>query len=172
MTNEIIARDQTRTLGTLWPNTTTVDPPRDHPYRAATWLLGRHPRLARLAGRIHGVIYIDDEDGDVSIDLDHLGDVFAAGPLYDGAWTEYEHRHRPPEDEEAYYRWQEAGPKADELAVGLSDLAVMSNGEVASLRLLATLGTTRIPFKVSDLRSLDAEGQRLLADWCRVVLTG
>ena len=48
----------------------------------------------------------------------------------------------------------------------------MSSGEVAYLRLLATLGTTRIPFKLGDLRSLDGEGHRLLADWCRVLQEG
>jgi hypothetical protein len=96
--------------------------------------------------------------------------VFAAGPVYDEAWTEYERRHRPPEDDDAYYRWQADGPKADDFAPGLHELGVMSSGELASLRLLATLGATRIPFKLGDLRSLDAEGQRLLSDWCRVVL--
>jgi hypothetical protein len=153
-----------------WPATSSEEPPRDHSYSAAMWLLGRHPRLMRLAARIQGVVYI--EDADVIIDLDHLGDVFAARTSYDDAWTVYESRQRPPRDEDAYYRWQEAGPKANEYAVGLSDLAVMSSGEVASLRLLATLGATRILFRLGDLRSLDAEGQRLLSDWCRVVLAG
>lgn len=156
---------------TAWLTAGAEDPPPGHPYRAALWLLGRHPRLARLAGRISGLLEVD-EDGQLIIEMDHLGDVFAAGPVYDEAWADYERRHRPPEDDDAYYRWQEAEPKADDFAVGLSDLAVMSSGEIASLRLLATLGTTPIPFKLGDLRSLDAEGQRLLADWCRVVLTG
>lgn len=162
----------TRGMHRTWPDTSAEDPPRDHPYRAAAWLLGRHPRLAHLTARIHGVIYIDGEDGDVGVDLDQLGDVFAAWPAYNDAWADYEHRHRPPEDEDAFHMWQESGPKADNFAAGLSDLGVMSSGEVASLRLLATLGATRIPFKLGDLRSLDAEGQRLLADWCRVVLAG
>ena len=38
----------------------------------------------------------------------------------------------------------------------------MSSGEVASLRILATLGTVRVLFKVDDLAGLDAEGQRLV----------
>lgn len=155
-----------------WPDTWAHNPPPDHPYRAAIWLLVRHPRLARLATRVRDVVYLSEDDGQLGIDLDHLGDVFAAGPVFDEAWANYEHRHRPPEDDDAYYRWQEAGPKTDDFAAGLSDLCVMSSGEVASLRLLATLGATRIPFKLGDLRSLDAEGQRLLSDWCRVVLTG
>jgi hypothetical protein len=35
--------------------------------------------------------------------------------------------------------------------------------------LLATLGQTHVPFKLSDLRSLDGEGERLLADWCAAI---
>ena len=171
MSESFTAR-RARTMRSDWPDTTGDDPPRDHPYRAATWLLGRHPRLAQLAARIAGVIYLDENDGELSIDLDHLGDVFAAGPVYGEAWEEYERAHRPPEDENDYYRWQEAGPKADDYAEGLSALGVMSSGEVAYLRLLATLGTTRIPFKLGDLRSLDRDGQRLLDDWCRVLQEG
>ncbi|PZS30210.1 MAG: hypothetical protein DLM59_11530 [Pseudonocardiales bacterium] len=163
---------RTQVMLTGWPDTSGEDPPADHPYRAATWLLGRHPRLAQLATRIAGVVYVDEHDGELSIDVAHLGDVFAAGVKYGEAWEDYEYRHRPPEDENAYYQWQEAGPKADDFAKGLSGLLPMSSGEVAYLRLLATLGTTRVPFKLDDLRSLDAEGQRLLGDWCRAVQEG
>jgi hypothetical protein len=43
---------RTRAVRTDWPDTTPDDPPADHPYRAVTWLLGRHPRLAaRRPGR-------------------------------------------------------------------------------------------------------------------------
>ena len=69
---------------TDWPDTTGVDdPPRDHPHAAAAWLLGRYPRLAALAARVHGVVGVDDDDidadveGELWLDLDHLGDVFA-----------------------------------------------------------------------------------------------
>jgi hypothetical protein len=47
----------------------------------------------------------------VSIDLDHLGDMFAAEPVYDEAWAVYESQQRPPEDEDPYYRWKDAGRK-------------------------------------------------------------
>jgi hypothetical protein len=167
---ETLTTSGTRAMHITWPDTSADHPSRDHPYRSAIWLLGRHPRLARLAARICGVVYVD-EDGDASIDLDHLGDVFAADPVYDQAWADYEDDHRPPADEEAYHRWLAGGPNAEDFAAGLCDLAVMSSGEVASLRLLATLGTTEIPFKLGHLRSRDSEGQRLLADWCSVVLT-
>ena len=33
---------------TGWPAPGTYRPPTDHLYRSATWLLGRHPRLALL----------------------------------------------------------------------------------------------------------------------------
>jgi len=36
------------------------------------------------------------------------------------------------------------------------------------LRVLATPGSTQT-LKVSDLRSFDEQGQRLLADWCQAV---
>ena len=61
---------------TAWPNTRDVSPPTDHLYRSATWLLGRHPRLALLAARIRGVVVI--EDGELAVDLDHLADVLSA----------------------------------------------------------------------------------------------
>ncbi len=37
---------------------------------------------------------------------------------------DYENTHPAPsgEDDAAYYRWQEAGPKADDFAQGLSSL--------------------------------------------------
>lgn len=97
--------------------------------------------------------------------------MFAAGVKYGEAWEDYEYRHRPPEDENAYCQWQEAGPKADDFAKGLSDCRCPT-GKWPASGLLATLGTTRVPFKLGDLRNLDAEGQRLLADWCRAVQAG
>jgi hypothetical protein len=171
---------------TAWPDTTHTGPSTDHPYQSATWLLGRHPRLARLAARITGVIQVDPDHAQPSIDVDHLGDVFAAWPTYTQAWDEYhpprraadatsrdQHHHRPPtdDDDNAYYRWREAGPNPDDYADGLSDLIVMSSGELAVLRLLATLGSTRVPLRLADLSSLDREGQRLLADWCHAIQT-
>jgi hypothetical protein len=78
---------------TAWPNTRDVPPPTDHPYRSATWLLGRHPRLAVLAARIRGVVAIGD--GELSLDLDHLADVLSAVTPYTAAWENYECRQRP-----------------------------------------------------------------------------
>jgi len=155
---------------TAWPNTRDVPPPTDHLYRSATWLLGRHHRLALLAARIRGVVAI--EDGEPYVDLDHLAKVLSAVTPYIAAWTDYEYQHRPPEDD-AYDAWQEAGPQADDFAEGLSDFLVMSSGEIAALRLLAALASTSSvpPFGVAHIRSLDEEGQRLVDDWCTVVRT-
>jgi len=160
---------------TDWPDTTGVDdPPRDHHHAAARWLLGRYPRLAQLAARIHRVVVV--EDGELCLDLDHLGDVFAGVAGYDAAWDAYERANREPkatdDDDNAWYRWQEAGPKPDSVITGLADLLPMSSGEVQSLRLLAMLGTTSVPFRIGNLSSLDTEGQALLADWCRVLQAG
>ncbi len=96
---------------TAWPSTRDVSPPTDHLYRSATWLLGRHPRLALLAARIRGVVVI--EDGEPAVDLDHLADVLSAATPYAAAWEDYEYRHRPPEGDDEYETWRQAGPKAD-----------------------------------------------------------
>jgi hypothetical protein len=154
---------------TGWPNTRDVPPPADRLYRSATWLLGRHPRLAVLAARIRGVVAI--EDGELSVDLDYLADVLSATTSYTAAWEDYEYRHRPPEGDDDYDSWREAGPKPDSFAEGLSDLLVMSSGEISAVRLLATLATTSSvpPFGVAHIRSRDEEGQRLVDDWCAVV---
>jgi hypothetical protein len=154
---------------TAWPNTRDAPPPTDYLYRSATWLRGRHPRLCRLTARIRGVVAI--EDGELSVDLEHLADVLSAVTSYIAAWEDYEYRSRPPEGDDAYEIWREAGPKADSFAEGLSDFLVMSSGEIAAIRLLATLATTSSvpPFGVDHIHSLDEEGQRLVDDWCAVV---
>jgi hypothetical protein len=148
---------------TAWPNTRDVPPPTDQLYRSAAWLLGRHPRLALLAARIRGVVAI--EDGELSVDLDHLADVLSAVTPYTAAWENYECRQRPPEDD-AY----EAGPK---LTTSRRVLPTSSSCpvEICAVRLLATLATTSAvpPFGVAHIRRLDEEGQRLVEDWCAVV---
>lgn len=151
-----------------WPATHDDEPPQDHAYRSATWLLGRHPMLARLADRA-GVVYVDEHDGELSIDLDELGEVFAAMPRYSAAWEEYEDSHCAPQDDRAFDAWQAAGPKAEHFAKHLAAVLPMSSGEVARLRLLAVFGTTRVPVMIRDFAPLDDAGRRLLADWLRAV---
>ncbi len=121
-------------------DTHSTTAPAGHLYRSATWLLGRHPRLAQLAVGIHGVIAIDG--GELYIDLDHLADVLSAVKPYCDAWDEYEHAHRAPQNDDRYEAWHSAGPSADTFAVGLADFLVMSSGEVAALRLLGALAST------------------------------
>jgi hypothetical protein len=96
--------------------------------------------------------------------------VLSATTPYVAAWDDYEYRNRAPEGDD-YEAWRRAGPKADDFAEGLSDFLVMSSGEIAAVRLLATLATTSsLPrFGVAHIRSLDEEGQRLVDDWCAVV---
>ena len=48
----------------------------------------------------------------------------------------------------------------------------MSRTEVSRLRLLATLGTERVEFAAYDLDGFDADGLRLIRDWCRVLTAG
>jgi hypothetical protein len=155
---------------TAWPDTRSTAPPTDQLYKSATWLLGRHPRLAQLAARIRGVVAI--EDNQMGIDLDHLAEVLSAVKPYHDAWDDYECSHRAPQEDDAYEAWHYAGPKADAFAVGLADFLVMSSGEIAALRLLAALASTSSvpPFGVAHVRSLDREGQRLVEDWCAVVV--
>lgn len=152
-----------------WPDTTRLPAPRENLYQSATWLLGRHPRLARLVDRVRGVVQPDEDDGGLFLDLDHLAEVIAAVPTHTAAWADYEHRNRPPANETAYERWCNAGPCPDAIVPGLADFLVMSSGETVSLRLLATLAALPVPFRVGDLCSLDAEGHRLLTDWTAVV---
>lgn len=150
-----------------WTDVLPENPPTEGRHHSARWLVGRHPRLAHLAARITGVVEVAD-DGPNS-DVDHLAEVLAAEPRYLQAWREYERRHPQPADDRAWERWHAAGPRPDDYAVGLADFRVMSSGEKATLRLLATFGEDRTPFRISDLYSLDAEGGRLLVDWCRAV---
>jgi hypothetical protein len=147
-----------------WPDTSGQEPPCGHCYRAAVWLLGRHEQLADLAARIPGVVSVDD-DGP-GIDLDALADAVCGYDTHTAACDEYQRRHRPPAGDHAYTRWQAAGPQA---TVAVHAVAVMSGSEQARLRLLATFAHIRVPLRVADFGSFDAEGSRLLADWCRAV---
>jgi hypothetical protein len=154
----------------------TPIPPSDWPYASAMWLLARHPRLARWAQRVPGVVEVETDRsaierfGGLSVDLDLLATMFSSEARYGQLWEDYSQAHREPDDDNddsgKWDRWFAAGPKADELVPGLSALLAMSSGERAGLRLLALLSSVSVPFKAGDLRSLDGDGQRLLADWC------
>jgi hypothetical protein len=115
---------------TLFPNTGDDEPPRDNNYQAAAWLLGRYPRLERLAHRIEDVMRT--EDGEPWIDLYHLAHVVGAVEAYDGACMEYECKHREPRgagDMAAGERWKDAGPNPDDIIQSLGGFLPMSSGE-------------------------------------------
>jgi hypothetical protein len=148
----------------VWPDTGDQDPPRRHRYAAATWLLGRHPQLARLAARIPGLIGADA--GGPYHDLDVLTDAVNGHHANNQEWADYQYRCPPPSDDGTYDRWVDAGPQP---SVAVKAFGVLSSGEKARLRLLAMFAGDRVPVTVCDLRSLDDGGLALLADWCQAV---
>jgi hypothetical protein len=144
-------------------------PPVDNNYRAAVWLVGRHPMLSRLVDRVPGAV---DADGDLKLDV--LGDAIRALDAYHRAWAKYRATTWEPNQDEAWGRWADAGPSLDDFGPrgAVAALAVMSRAEGARLRLLATLGFERVEFCVSDLDGFDAYGLRLIRDWCRILTAG
>lgn len=153
-----------------WPDTTHQDPPRDHHWASAMWLIGRHPHLARLVERVPGAAVVD-EDGDTVVDLDLLGEAFAVIEANKRAWQEYSFHHREPREDADWERWRAAGPRYGSSPDGIAAAAIapMSSSEIGRLRLLAFWSAWRVGLKIDDVRSFDANGQRLIADWCRAV---
>ena len=144
-------------------------PTADNNYQAAIWLVGRHPSLARLVNRVPGAV---DADGDLELDV--LGDAVRALDAYHRAWAEYRATTWEPNQDEAWERWADAGPALDDFGPrgAVAALGVMSRTEVSRLRLLATLGTERVEFAAGDLAGFDADGLRLIRDWCRILTAG
>ena len=103
-----------------------------------------------------------------------LGDALRALDAHRRAWAEYRTRTWEPTEDAAWDRWAAAGPSADDFGPpgAVAALAVMSRTEVSRLRLLATLGTERVEFATYDLDGFDADGLRLIRDWCRVLTAG
>jgi len=150
-----------------WPDTVGQDPPADHLYLSATWLLGRYPQLARLVERVPGVVEIG-EDG-VGVDVGVLAEAIAGQARAAAEWLEYRSKHQPPEEEgEAYIAWEAGGPPT---SAGAEAVNAMSHPERTWLRLLATFAATGVTLTVADLQSLDAVGHEFLADWCSAVQT-
>lgn len=149
---------------TTWPDTTGTEPPADNPWRAAAWLLGRQPQLARIAARVPGIV-TRDSDGDLDVDLEALAEALAALDASRAAWADYADRHPAPEEDREYDAWEAAGPQTLPTARAIG---VMSGGEVRMLRLLGVFSSTnRVPLNVGDTRGIDG---RVLADWCRALL--
>lgn len=142
-----------------------ADPPADHYYASATWLLARHYQLAALAERA-GVVS-DDADG-LWLDLDGLAEALAALDAHRAAWAAYEHRHPAPHDDARYDAWEANGPQQTNARA--QAIGPMSRTEVSRLRLLSFFATERVQLRVSDLAGFDAAGEKLLRDWTRAVL--
>lgn len=153
---------------TGWPTTFDKEPPRCEPYPAALWLLGRHPMLARLVARVEGAVYSDPETG-LRLQLDGLADTMSALPRWSADTAEYARTTPPPEGDDAYEAWEDAGPDPDDYAEGLADVVVMSDTEVTRLRMLAMFSTTPMMFCYRDLYGFDNEGLTFVADWCKAL---
>jgi hypothetical protein len=138
------------------PENPLESPPVDNTYQAAVWLVARHPMLARLVQHVPKAVDADNE-----LDVDALADAVRAPDAY-------------RQGEEAWDRWAAAGPAANAFGLpgAVAALNVMSRTEAARLRLLATLGTERVKFASYDLDGFDADGRRLVKDWCRVLKAG
>jgi hypothetical protein len=151
------------------PKDVADSPPVDNNYQAAVWLVGRHPGLARLVDRVPAAV---DADGDLNLDV--LGDAVRALDGYRRAWADYRATTWEPNQDEAWERWADAGPALDDFGPrgAVAALAVMSRTEASRLRLLTTLGTERVEFAVCDLDGFDADGLRLIRDWCRILTAG
>jgi hypothetical protein len=149
-----------------WPDTTDTDPPGDHPYASAVWLLGRHPMLTFLLLRVPGVL-TTDADGEHDLDLDALARAVADYDDHTTAWAAYTRRRIAPSGEAAYDAWVAAGPAP---TPGATALAAMSRTERTRVRLLAVFASTRTRLAVHDLAGLDDAGLRLVEDWCTALL--
>jgi hypothetical protein len=150
----------------VWPDTSVQDPPVGNQDAAAAWLLGRHPQLSVLAGRVPGVVSVG-VDGLPEIDLDALADALGAVETDRAAWAEYEVTHPAPGDDDEYDAWAAAGPKPHP---GARSIGVMSRTEGSRLRLLAVFSSQRVPLGIWDTQGLDDARRQLLSDWCRALL--
>jgi hypothetical protein len=151
------------------PKCLPESPPADNNYQAAVWLVGRHTSLARLVNRVPGAVDTDDD-----LDVDVLGDALRALDAYRRAWADYRDSTWEPREDAAWDRWEAAGPSADDFGPpgAVAAVAVMSRTEVSRLRLLAILGTERVEFAAYDLDGFDADGLRLIRDWCQILTAG
>lgn len=156
----------TATRLTNWPDTHNDPAPSDHLYKSATWLLGRHPMLAELAARAK-VVYVDDDDREVSIDLYRLVDGLNLLEQTQAEREVYWKPYREGSPEAVYDQWCAGEPKFPDTDAGRTAKAIapMSGSEKTRLRLLATFAHPGSRIAVSDFGRLDDNGQRLLADW-------
>jgi hypothetical protein len=157
-----------------WPDTREqVQPENDSPWYSARWLVGRHQSVQRLLVRVPGAI--SWEDHEPWVEVENLADATNALDSYRAAWGAYRATSFEPEQEDRWAVWDAAGPSIDDfckppLRPTVSGIAVLSRTEQTRLRLLATLGDTRVLFSLNDLSGFDPEGQRFVIDWFALIL--
>ena len=140
-------------MSATWP--TNINPDATAPndtYGSAIWLIKRHPDLTRLLARIPGAVEIDaagTPDAELAIELDLIGDALA--------------------EIDTARLVQDRGFQPNQLSPAAAAIVVMSRSEQVRLRLLAAFGMVRVPFRTSELDSLDDSGRALLADWCAAI---
>lgn len=148
---------------------TAPDAPPTNTYQAADWIVKRHPWAREMVERVVGPL----DDVDANHDwLDDLAQAVLDEIEYGEAWTQYSHRNRQPEyreddngrSEREYDAWRAAGPKP---TPGAAAYGPMSSGERRIVRLIATLASKGVPWKVQDI-DYDQRGARILVDWMAV----
>lgn len=159
-------------MTTSWVRDThAANPPADHYYASALWLLGRHPQLVRLVERVPGAV-TTDRDG-TWLELDVIADALEALDQNRATWHDYAKRHPEPSTDHAWEAWERNGPPHTHPAA--PSIGVMSRTEVSRLRLLAFFapveaGALSRRLTVCDLGGFDDAGRRLLHDWTLAVL--
>jgi len=142
-----------------------------NPYQAAAWLRRRHRWLDELVTRVDGPPG-DPENGYgwVEVIVAGFNDIYETGLR----WEEYERNTPEPrdrDDDNAFYRWQDAGPQYATYAA--KAMAPMSSGELRVLRLVTTLSRDmgqrcRTGWLVDDV-DFDERGAAIVEDWISVV---
>lgn len=162
----------------------------DNRWPAALWLVQRSPQLTAMCRRIGVLRYSGRGAAQAveSVDPDKVAQVVFDSDAHAAAWDVYEANHPYPaagrdamsddDEDRAYSAWLADGPSPN---AGVAAFGVMSSGEKALLRLLATLGrptgpddrwespVRRAGWSIGDLHSLDAAGWAVVRDWLRLI---
>lgn len=138
---------------------TAIPDVKDDPFKAATWLVDRHPSAAQLVTRVNAWTSIHIAGVESAVDLDVISEGIHAYDKWATEWDAYAYRTPPPTMvdwldndklyEQAYDRWQAAGPPlTNPFAVRYGP---MSGGEKRLFRMLGVFSSTRrIEFNVFD----------------------
>lgn len=137
-----------------------------HPYEAADWLADRHPRVRDVVTYVSPNAFDDDLPDTAPHWLDELAQAVIDYDRYVTEREAYRKRTTEPRDEDAWERWEAAGPQP---TAGANRIAIMSDGIRRLARLLATLSVNeRVAWSVSDV-GYDDEGSAVMADWLQIV---